>query len=123
MKLLLDTHTLLWWHAGTLPARVVAHVQRADEVRVSAATAWEIAIKTALGKLEMEDRVADIASSYGFVEEPIRFEHAELVASLPPHHADPFDRMLVAQATIEGLTIVTKDALVRQYAVRTLWER
>lgn len=122
MRILLDTHALLWWHDGTLPSAVVRRVQTAEDVQVSAASAWEIAIKSALGKLRLEDRLADIVALYGFVELPVRFEHAALVALLPPHHADPFDRMLVAQATVEGLTLVTKDAAIRRYAVATSWD-
>ncbi len=95
----------------------------ADEVHVSAASAWEIAIKSALGKLRLSDSVADIAALYGFSSLPISLPHCEVVASLPQHHADPFDRMLTAQALAEGLTLVTKDKVIKRYPVPTLWAR
>jgi PIN domain nuclease of toxin-antitoxin system len=90
-------------------------------VLVSAASAWEIAIKAGLGKITVKASFAEAVADYGFSELPIRFTHAELVRTLPPLHRDPFDRILVAQAIVEGLTIVTRDTLVTAYAVPTLW--
>lgn len=88
---------------------------------VSAASAWEIAIKAGQGKIVAKASFADAIADYGFEELPIRFTHAEFVRTLPPLHRDPFDRILVSQAIVEGLTIVTRDVLVSAYAVPTVW--
>jgi PIN domain nuclease of toxin-antitoxin system len=122
LRLLLDTHTFLWWDEDKLPAKVIRRIRAADEVWVSAASAWEVAIKAGLGKIAVHGRFDDAVSDYGFDELPVRFPHTELVRSLPPLHRDPFDRMLIAQAIVEGLTLVTKDDLVRRYAVPTAWD-
>ena len=87
---------------------------------VSAASAWEIAIKTSLGRLAPRRTVTDAVQDSGFSELPIRFSHAARVRTLPWHHRDPFDRLLVAQALDEGLTIVTRDAVFRRYGLKTL---
>lgn len=121
MRLLLDTHALVWWDNDALPARVVKRIRDADEVYVSAATAWEIAIKTALGKITVKGSVADAVADYGFVELPILISHAAAVRQLPHHHRDPFDRMLVAQASIEALTLVSRDAALRLYNAPVVW--
>jgi PIN domain nuclease of toxin-antitoxin system len=118
---LLDTHTFLWWDEGALPARVTRRIRAADAVLVSAASAWEIAIKAGLGKIVVKGSFAEAVLDYGFGELPVQFAHADLVRTLPPLHRDPFDRILVAQAIVEGLTIVTRDALVTAYAVPTVW--
>jgi PIN domain nuclease of toxin-antitoxin system len=118
---LLDTHTFLWWDEGALPAKVSRRIRSAEAVLVSAASAWEIAIKAGLGKIVVNASFADAVSDYGFEELPIQFAHAALVRTLPPLHRDPFDRILVAQAITEGLTIVTHDKLVTAYAVPSLW--
>ncbi len=91
-----------------------------SEVRLSAATAWEIAIKRAAGRLEAPDDVAAVLAASGIEALPVTIAHAERAGSLPRIHADPFDRMLVAQAQIEGLTIVTRDAEIARYDVRVL---
>lgn len=122
MRLLLDTHTFLWWDEGKLPAKVVRRIRTADEVLVSAASAWEVAIKAGLGKIVVKGSFAEAVSDYGFDELPVGFAHAGLVRTLPPLHRDPFDRILVAQAIVEGLTLVTRDALVSAYAVPCVWE-
>jgi PIN domain nuclease of toxin-antitoxin system len=121
LRILLDTHTFLWWDAGTLPAKVARRIRAAAEVRVSAASAWEVAIKAALGKIVVKGSFAEAVGDYGFDELPVGFAHAELVRTLPPLHRDPFDRILVAQAIVEGLTIVTRDPLVEAYAVPIVW--
>lgn len=124
MRLLLDTHILIWWLSDdpALPALARAAIgDSAAEVFVSAATAWEISIKHALGRLDFP--VADMASlldEAGFTPLGIYIEHAVVAGALPPHHTDPFDRMLVAQAQHEGLTLVTEDATIRRYAVAVL---
>lgn len=121
MRLLLDTHTLVWWDNAKLPARVVKRIQDADEILVSAATAWEISIKSALGKIATRDTITQVLADYGFTELPIRLSHAEAVRALPMHHRDPFDRMLVAQARVEELALVSRDPALRPYDVRVLW--
>jgi len=124
MRLLLDTHILLWWldDAPSLPAAARAAISDVtSEVFVSVATAWEIAIKQALGKLDFPiSRMAEILVEAGCLSLPVHLDHAVTAAGLPPHHGDPFDRMLVAQAQREGLTIVTVDPMIRRYAVAVL---
>lgn len=122
MNLLLDTHAFVWWDNGKLPKRVVSRIQKAGEVYVSAATAWEIAIKSALGKISVTGTMAEALADYGFKELPISIAHAEEVARLPRAHRDPFDRMLVAQATVEDLVIVSRDDALREYMVRVVWD-
>jgi PIN domain nuclease of toxin-antitoxin system len=124
MNLLLDTHVLLW----TLDdSRALSQEARAaitngkNVVFVSAATAWEISIKKALGKLKTPagDYLEEL-ERHRFTPLNITMEHALAVENLPPHHADPFDRMLVAQAQVEKLTLVTHDPRIRDYAVQTI---
>ena len=121
MRILLDTSALIRWHAGTLHRPAVLAVQRADLVMVSAVSAWEIAIKRALGKLRFSDRVEDVAESYGFLALPVTLRHGDLLRELPAHHPDPFDRMLIAQALDEGLTILTSDRAFEPYRVPVVW--
>lgn len=90
-------------------------------VLVSAASVWENAIKRSLGKLEIEDRWPAALARLGFTQCPVTAEHAAAVQSLPWLHRDPFDRLLVAQARLEEATLVTADARIREYDVRTLW--
>jgi PIN domain nuclease of toxin-antitoxin system len=121
--LLLDTHAFLWWRTNdpALPARAREAVASAPIVFVSSASAWEVAIKMALGKLRLSASIEDGVEMSGFEKLLIRFDHAVRAGSLPPHHRDPFDRMLVAQAQIENLTLVTHDAAFRLYDVDQLW--
>lgn len=100
------------------PAR--AAIAEADAVFVSAASAWEAAIKIALGRLRVPESIEAGVIDSGFERLPIGFAHAEAAAALPPHHADPFDRMLVAQARLEGLTLVTNDLRLQRYEVDLL---
>lgn len=119
MRLLLDTHTLLWWLNGS-PLSHRAHQLIADPGNVafvSAATAWEIAIKQALGKLEAPGELESTVIDGGFDLLPIRISHAVTAGQLPSHHSNPFDRMLIAQAQLEGLTIVTRDPRFAPYDV------
>lgn len=88
---------------------------------MSSATAWECAIKTALGKLQIPESVEAGVEDSGFEKLPIAFAHAEAAGALPRHHSDPFDRMLVAQAHVEGLTLVTHDDHFRPYDLDVLW--
>ena len=124
MRLLLDTHAWLWWlsddrRLGRRARQALGNPRR--EVYVSAASAWEIAIKAALGKLRMAkaDLEAEIGAN-GFLELPIRTRHALQVGRLAPVHEDPFDRMLVAQAQVEDLAVVTGDPIFERYGVPVL---
>jgi PIN domain nuclease of toxin-antitoxin system len=121
--LLLDTHVFLWWRAndGRLNATARAAIGQAPLVFVSAASAWEAAIKAALGRLSIPDRFETGVEESGFQKLIINFAHAEAAARLPAHHADPFDRMLIAQASMEDLVLVTHDRLMEPYGVRILW--
>lgn len=123
MKLLLDTHALLWWLEDSAQLSDAAREAIADggnEIAVSAASAWEIAIKRAAGKLRVPDDLDTVVETSGFSSLPITIEHALAAGALPPHHRDPFDRMLVAQASLEGMTIATRDPRFDPYGVPTL---
>jgi len=123
VRLLLDTHVFLWWRADArrLGTTARAAIAGAEVVFVSAATAWEAAIKAALGRLRYPDTIEDGVEASGFEKLPISLRHAERAASLPPHHADPFDRMLVAQAEAESLTLVTHDRALAVYGQPIVW--
>ncbi len=124
MRLLLDSHVFLWWLAADSRLRAGARKAVADPsgiVHVSAATVWELSIKATLGKLDLGD--ADLLEQIeenDFVELPMTARHALAAAALPRHHDDPFDRMLIAQASLEGLTILTRDQAFRAYEVAVL---
>jgi PIN domain nuclease of toxin-antitoxin system len=122
LRLLLDTHVLLW--ALGDPERLgdearAAIVDPDGDVLASAASTWEVAIKGATGRLRVPDDFAGHVTS-SFVELPVTIRHSIEAGALPSHHADPFDRMLVAQARIEGLTIVTRDKAFAPYGVDVL---
>ncbi|WP_434046796.1 MULTISPECIES: type II toxin-antitoxin system VapC family toxin [Sorangium] len=128
MKLLLDTHCWLWLAAEPERMRrdvVEMLVAAGNDVYVSAATAWEIVIKHALGKLILPISPAEYIptrmAALGHLSLPIEQRHALQVAGLPPHHKDPFDRILVAQAQVEGTDLVTADRLMAGYDVRVIW--
>lgn len=121
MRLLLDTNALVRWHFGTLSRAATAVVARAEVVSVSPVSAWEIAIKAALGKLKFPDAVETVAERYGFGSLPITLRHADAVRTLPLHHADPFDRLLIAQALESGFTILTSDRMFEPYRVPVVW--
>lgn len=128
MKLLLDTHVFLWWvnndEALSAKARK-AITSLANECTLSLASCWEMAIKSSLGKLKLtqsvERFVAEQVALNGFRLLQIDFRHAAAVESLPFHHRDPFDRMLVAQAISEKMTLVTADRALARYGVKCLW--
>jgi PIN domain nuclease of toxin-antitoxin system len=121
VSLLLDTHVLIWWDEGRrLAPEARRAIEEADAVYVSAATAWEVAIKIGLGRLRPTRTVEEATRESGFLELPVTFRHAERVAALPPHHRDPFDRLLVAQAEVEELTLVTRDPVFGQYPVAVI---
>ena len=123
MLLLIDTHTFLWWlddDSELGPEARAAIGDGENLVFVSAATGWEISIKRASGKLETPGDIAGWVRDSGFIELPIELDHAVLSGELPKHHRDPFDRILIAQATLEDQTLVTADADVPKYDVKTL---
>ena len=118
MRLLLDTHAFLWWCEDD-PKLGVAEREAirdgANEVFLSAASVWEMAIKQGLGRLQLPEPPSVAAPCMGIVPLPVAFAHAEATVSLPSLHRDPFDRLLVAQARTEGMTLVTHDPLIRVY--------
>lgn len=123
MILLLDAHTVLWWLSDDPTLSTVARVAIADptnDALVSAATVWKIAIKRALGKLEAPEALTEALREVGFDVLPISGDDAEQAGALPPHHRDPFDRMLVAQGSRLGARIVTRDAAFAAYDAAVL---
>jgi PIN domain nuclease of toxin-antitoxin system len=123
MKLLLDSHAFLWWlnddeQLGPSARRAIESVD--NLVYVSAATAWEIALERASGKLEAPGDIREWIEQSAFGNLPIEVEHAVASAELPRRHRDPFDRLLVAQARIEDMTLVTRDEEIREYEVSIL---
>jgi PIN domain nuclease of toxin-antitoxin system len=128
VKLLLDTPAFLWWIGDD--ARLSAPSREAiadpgNEVSFSVASAWELAIKTGLGRFEPDGDLGpfleDQIQRNAFRVLPVKLEHAVSVSSLPAHHRDPFDRLLVAQAAAEGMTLVSRDPQLRKYDAPTLW--
>lgn len=124
MRLLLDTHVLIWWMEGSgRLGREAYELIRSNGALVSSASVWEISIKSARGRLPLmtplETWLPRLLRT-GFDPLFITFEHATAVRNLPLHHSDPFDRMLVAQAQCEGLTLVTADPLLPRYPIPTL---
>ena len=118
MRLLVDTHIFLWWCAddrrlGSAEREAIRNP--ANEVYLSTASVWEIVLKQALGRLRVPEPASSAALRLGFQPLPITFEHAEATASLPSLHRDPFDRLLVAQARVESLTLITHDPSIRSY--------
>lgn len=123
MQLLLDTHALIWWLANnpTLtgnPKDIIADPN--NLVFVSAASAWEIAIKKTLGKLQVPNDLAAQIKQKRFISLPISIDHAVMVETLPLYHQDPFDRILIAQAVYEQLTIITRDRKFKVYDIKTI---
>jgi PIN domain nuclease of toxin-antitoxin system len=120
--LLLDTHVFLWWREANprLKQRVRRSIANAAVVYVSAASEWEAAIKVGLGRLTIPGPLEPAVEDSGFEKLPITFAHAAAVTRLPPHHRDPFDRMLIAQAQVEGLAVVTHDARFEAYGVQVI---
>jgi PIN domain nuclease of toxin-antitoxin system len=119
MRLLLDTHVFLWVVAGSprLKPAVRNLIEGAEAVYVSAASIWEVAIKVRLGKLQADpDALADAIGRSGFVELPVSAAHGAAVAKLAPHRDDPFDRLLMAQALVEPLRLVTADDALAKYS-------
>jgi PIN domain nuclease of toxin-antitoxin system len=128
VRLLLDTHALIWWLLGdpALSRNAVAGIADDDNgVFISAVSAWEISAKYRIGKLPAAAMfaadVAGAAASQGFDELPINLQHGQLAGSLPGPHRDPFDRMLAAQALLAGLVLVSNETVFDRYGVRRLW--
>jgi PIN domain nuclease of toxin-antitoxin system len=123
VRVLLDTHIFLWWNSD--PGMVAGALREAiaepgNEIYVSAASVWEIGIKRTIGKLAFTQRIVQSILAHRFELLPINGDHAEYAAELPPHHTDPFDRMLIAQAHLERMLLATQDAKIRPYGVATL---
>ncbi len=123
MKLLLDTHVVLWWRENShrLSSRAREVIGVAELVFVSAASAWEVAIKIQAKKLRLDGSFESWVEESGFNKLAVHFHHTEALRDLPHHHRDPFDRMLVAQAKAEGLVVVTADRGFDPYGVPIVW--
>ena len=123
MNLLLDTHVVLWWLGDMPDLRAetrAAIAERSNVVHVSAVTAWEIVVKRALGKLDIPERWEETMAREPFSRLPVTWEHALHVGRLEDIHRDPFDRLLVAQAMVDKLTLVTRDAALSRYGIPVL---
>ena len=123
MRLLLDTHILLWWltDGSRIPQESREAIRDGkNQVFISSASAWEIAIKRSLGKLRTPADLKDQLQTARFEVVNVTIDHALAVGDLPAHHSDPFDRMLVAQAILEGLTMVTQDPKIHPHEVAVL---
>ena len=128
MRLLLDTHVLLWWFDGDrkLSRKVRKLIEGAEtEIHVSAASVWEIATKARIGKLQSAVKIArrlpEAIAEQGFAAMPITVEHSQSAGWLPGHHRDPFDRMLAAQALLAGIAIASIDEVFEVYGVNRIW--
>ena len=123
MRVLIDTHIFLWWDQQlrrlSRPLRAAIE-DEANEIVVSAATIWEIAIKRAIGKLRFDRPIVAAVLALGFEILPVAGAHAEHAGGLPPHHNDPFDRLIIAQAYLEGMVLGTQDRRMLPYGVATL---
>ena len=120
MNLLLDTHTVLWWLSDDPALSETARAAIADPentVFLSAVVVWEIRIKQGIGKLDLPDDFGEVLDRQRFGELPVTVDHAQTIAELPAVHRDPFDRMLVAQAMVEHMVIVTRDKSIADYDV------
>ena len=124
MRLLLDTHAALWWLSNDqrFSATAAVHVNDpSNQLLLSAAVVWEVAIKRSIGKLDTPDGFGPALLGAGMLPLAVGFEHASAVEHLPWHHRDPFDRLLVAQALIEGATLLSSDRALQAYDVPVLW--
>lgn len=127
MRLLLDTHSFLFWcnddpALSSKAGKAIA--SSANECYVSAATVWEVSIKTKAGKMNAQallDSLDDLLEEHHFHDLPVTVQHAVTAGALPLHHKDPFDRMLVAQAQRENLVVVSRDQILDSYGIRRLW--
>jgi len=128
MKLLLDTHTFIWWDSepAKLSPRVLTLCQdRTNSLLLSAASIWEMQIKLQLGKLKLNLPLVEIIESQqqrnNIEVLPVALAHVLALQNLPPHHKDPFDRLLIAQANVEGATLLCNDPVFAKYGVNPLW--
>jgi len=124
VRFLLDSNAFLWWRNGSrrLSARAAREIRDpANDVVVSIATLWEIAIKRALGKLQFLEDFEEVILSEGFTLLPIGYRHLRQLETLPQHHRDPFDRLLIAQALGEGIPVATADQEFAAYGVQLIW--
>lgn len=124
MRFLLDTNALLWWRAGSprLPTEVSTRIGDPDnEIVVSIASLWEIAIKRGLGKLRFLEDFEDVMAGEEFALLNITYAHLRVLGDLPLHHRDPFDRLLISQSVAERISIVTNDRAFAAYGVATVW--
>lgn len=128
MKILLDTHTFLWWNEASPRLSKKALVLLSDPANtllLSVVSAWELVLKTQTGKMRLSESpsvyVPTRMAHYAMEPLPVTLAHALACESLPLHHRDPFDRLLIAQATIEGVPIVTADPEFRRYSIKVLW--
>ena len=128
MKLLLDTHTFIWWDSE--PQRLSQQILNMcqdpeNELLVSVASLWEMQIKLQLGKLELNKPLAELVSGQQEINKidilGVKLEHILALAKLPPHHKDPFDRLLIAQTDIEEAILVSKDQIFTEYEVKLVW--
>jgi PIN domain nuclease of toxin-antitoxin system len=124
VRVLLDSHVILWWLSGSgrLSAKALAALEAPDsELFVSAASWWELGIKKALGRVVFDAAAVTNKLAEAHVQRIlVTFDHAETAAALPPHHSDPFDRMLIAQASLEQLVLATRDAAFAPYGIPLL---
>lgn len=124
MRLLVDTHALLWWREDSPQLSQRARREIADsnnEICVSVATLWEIILKRSAGKLNFPDDLQQILQEESFALIPIGLQHLRTIERLPFLHKDPFDRMLVAQAIAEGMPLITNDRALTRYGAAVLW--
>jgi len=123
MRLLLDTHVVLWWQTDDrrLGRQARQAIATADIVWVSAVSGWEASIKAAQGRLRLDEKFRILVAGDGFTELPVNLTHTERLLDLPPHHADPFDRLLVAQALAERATLVSHDRALEPYGAEMIW--
>ena len=123
MNLFIDTHVLLWWLDDSLELSEAGRNALSDPdnlIVLSAVVVWEIRIKQALGKLEIPPSFYRVVQEQGFELLSITADHAYAVGDLPMHHRDPFDRMIIAQAKVEGLTVATRDTVFKKYDIPVL---
>ena len=124
--ILLDTHTLIWtlFDSGNLSENAKKALSSGKKAFVSVASLWEIAIKQSIGKIKLDITINEIAQKcdeYHITILPITAEHLDRIKDLPDIHKDPFDRLLIAQAATENMTLITKDTIIPQYKVETIW--
>jgi PIN domain nuclease of toxin-antitoxin system len=123
VRVLIDTHVVLWWdrQLSRLSRPLRAAIEdETNEIVVSSATIWEIAIKRAIGRLRFDRPIVSSVRALGFEILPVGGAHAEHAGGLPPHHNDPFDRLIIAQANLEGMVLGTQDRRMLPYGVATL---